>query len=154
MNIAKLVKSSVALILMAAVLLLTSACKKEKAQPEAKPALQGDWKELNLSAGLERLISFRSDKSFSMVVVNLVTPSVMMNTYTGTYTVTNGNVKVNITEEKVTQDKVVVSTKAVNMTLYDNGTYTVENNVLTLKYTTYPADAPVNTEAKFKRLLE
>jgi len=154
MNIAKLVKSHLSLVVLAVVLVSASACKKDKTQPVQKPALQGDWKELSLSAGMERIISFRSDKSFSMVVVNLVTPSVMMNTYTGTYTVTNGNVKVNITEEKVTQDKVVVSTKAVNLTLYDNGTYTVENNVLTLKYTTYPADAPVNTEAKFKRLLE
>jgi len=154
MTIAKFLKLNLVLVLMAAILLSASACKKDKAQPELKPALQGDWQELSLSAGMERLISFRSDKSFRMVLVSKIAPSIFISTYTGTYTLNNDHVQVKLTDERVTKDNVLVSTAAVNMNLYDKGTYKVEDNVLTLKYITYPADAPVNTEAKFKRRIE
>jgi len=139
---------------MAVILIGTSACKKNNAQPDTKPPLYGDWKELNLNAGLERIVSFGSNDSFKLTVVNSTVPSIVISTYTGTYIVKNDNVEVKVNQEVVTKDKVVISTTAVNSSLFDKGTYKVENNVLTLKYITYPADAPVNTEATFKRFIE
>jgi hypothetical protein len=154
MRITKLLKYKFSLLAIIILLISASACKKDKTQPEVRPALYGDWQELSLNAGFQRIISFRSNNSFKMDVVNLIPPSVIISTYTGTYTLKNDSVKVNVTEEKVVKDKVLVSNAAVSINLYDKGAYRVENNVLTLKYITYPADAPVNTEAKIRRLLE
>lgn len=154
MKIAKTVKSRLVLSLMAVLIVMTIACKKDKAQPATpKPALQGDWQELSLSAGLERNISFRSDKSFRMDMVSRIGTSYTVSTYTGTYTLADDKVEVKLTEERTTKDNVPVSSAAINTILYEKGTYKVENNTLTLKYITYPADAPVNTEATFRRRL-
>jgi hypothetical protein len=38
-----------------------------------------------------------------------------------------------------------------NGEIYENATFSISGDTLTLKYTTYPADAPVSTTARFKR---
>jgi hypothetical protein len=77
--------------------------------------------------------------------------TITASTYTGTFMVKNDSLKANITEEKVTQNNVFISSRALNFNVFEKGTYSVSNNRLIVKYITYPADAPVITEATFQR---
>jgi len=153
MTITKLIKANLGLVLMAVVLLSAVACKKDKAKPEPKLALHGEWQELGLSAGLERNLYFSSDNGFKMDVIDRISPSNVINTYTGSYTLVNDSVKVKITKKQTIKDNMLVSSEVVDNDLFEKGTYQVEGNVLTLKYITYPADAPAKTEIKYRRRL-
>jgi len=152
MKIAKLLRASAGFVLMAVILISAAGCKKSKTQPDSSNLLYGSWYETNLAAPIGRSIYFDSNNKFTTTIAqNGVNPSVSI--YTGTYMVKNDSLRANITEEKVMQNNVLISTKAININLYDKGTYSISNNKLTIKYITYPADAPVSTEATFQRQL-
>ncbi|MFC2138445.1 hypothetical protein ACFLTE_09745 [Bacteroidota bacterium] len=43
-------------------------------------------------------------------------------------------------------------TSDITQVLFENCTYNVNNDILTLNYTTYPADAPVDTERQYTKI--
>lgn len=154
MKITKLVQIFACFALTALLLIIAAGCKKSKNQPNNTNSLYGGWYEINTGANFQRTIYFEPGTSkFTMIIAQSGANPVTVSTYTGTYVAKNDSLKANITEEKVMQNNVIISTKLTNISLYEKGTYGISNNKLTLKYITYPADAPVNTEATFQRQL-
>lgn len=58
-----------------------------------------------------------------------------------------------ITEQAEKQSSGSVTTTPVNINWFDKGKFNIKNFVLTINYKTYPADAPVDTESKFNKII-
>lgn len=72
----------------------------------------------------------------------------------GKYSISDDKLKVNITSEvEISRDGKVIKTTPNNYTLFDDGRFSIVRDVLTLNYTTYPADAPVATIRKYNKIL-
>jgi hypothetical protein len=136
-------------------LLITGACKKDKKPPIPEPAktLFGSWSVTVPDANFSRSLNFGGNGTFNTTLTYYDKGQISYTSYTGTYLTKGDSLKVTITE--MTQqdpNKPLVKTPS-NVKLYDNSTFKLDGNLLTLKYITYPADAPVITEAKFHRQL-
>jgi hypothetical protein len=133
--------------------LITGACKKEK-KPVTEPVknLVGGWVDISQTANFETHLNFGGLGEFTYTLVHYGNPTTQTS-YTGTYITKGDSLKVTIKEmaEQNGQNPVVKTPS--NVKLYDNATFTLDANLLTLKYITYPADAPVLTEFKFHRQL-
>jgi len=72
----------------------------------------------------------------------------------GKYSISGDRLMVNISSslEKSSTGKIITNTP-INYVLFENGKFNIDNRVLTINYTTYPADAPVPTVAKFNQLI-
>ena len=154
MKITNLVRTSIGFALMAVVVTLAAGCKKSQNQPSVDNSLYGGWAEINTGANSQRSIYLEPNANkFIMNIPEFGVNTTTVSTYTGTFTVKNDSLKAYITEEKVTQNNVPISSRALNFNVFEKGTYSISNNRLTVKYISYPADAPVLSEATFQRQL-
>lgn len=129
-------------------LISLAACKKERDEAPAH-TLVGQWYETNLT-GLVRSLQFTNDNKFGFTSGDQAGNATR---YFGTYELRGDSMKVAITE-KVTQEAGKPSVKTPsNQALYEKATFKVSVDTLTLKYITYPADAPVITTVKFQRAI-
>lgn len=131
--------------------ILITSCKKSISEPEGKTdILTGAWQEVGLSGGFSRLVIFEPGGGFTLKASDKVGLSV---TLKGKYSIENNNLKVNVTEETTRQDNGTMLKKAVNVELYERGKFSIANTVLTINCITYPADAPVDTEFKYNKII-
>jgi hypothetical protein len=132
--------------------MLASACKKDKNEPAKK--LYGQWEETGLSNVGSRSLSITKDSIYLNIWIS--SGGVLSETVriSGAYQL-KGDSLITSAKERVESKSngQVISRKPVTGKMYEKATYKVEDNKLTINYTTYPADAPVATTANFRRLL-
>lgn len=136
------------LILGVLLVLGLGACKKDHNE-KTDTKLTGSWMELELS-GVTRRITFNSDKSFNLLIGYPVAGGSMVK---GSYVTKGANLKIQV--EEIVEDLPGQPTKVsgASSVLYDKATYIIKGDTLILNYTSYPADAPEATTAKFKRAI-
>ncbi|WP_316805409.1 hypothetical protein [Pedobacter nototheniae] len=140
---------------LAALLLVSSvfffACKKKNNEAPYEP-LKGIWEE-TLTGNYQRKLVFKEGGKFTMYLSNTNDANYLL-TLNGTYAINGENLTVNITEEVARQSNGTTVTTPLNQyNIFEKGTFSINNFLLTINYTTYPADAPVKTQAKFKRII-
>ena len=124
------------------------SCKKDRdVNPEN--LIKGNWEEMGLN-GLTRSLNFTKDKSFFLTIVLNDGSSIR---FIGTYQIQGDRLKITTTEKLEQEPGKPVQRTPTNYTLYENATFSIVGDILNLNYTSYPADAPVNTPAKFRRLI-
>ncbi|ETZ22797.1 hypothetical protein [Pedobacter sp. V48] len=125
-----------------------TSCEKDREAP-SESALVGDWQELDLT-GFVRSVKFTNKNEFQFSTGN---NEGYATKYTGTYQILSDSLKIE-TKEMLSQDpgKPAVKT-ATTFELYEKATFSISGDILTLKYITYPADAPVTTTAKFRKAI-
>jgi len=130
--------------------LLFLACGKKKLPEKQLPennTLEGQW--LELSTENQRRLVFTNDGKFVMFTSDGKGYSMRIN---GNYSKKGDSLKVHVFEQLEKQsDKELVKTE-LNSELFERAIYSIKGPELTLKYITYPADAPVETELKLKRV--
>ncbi|WP_214228308.1 hypothetical protein [Pedobacter sp. B4-66] len=124
-----------------------SSCKKNKnVQPENP--INGNWEEMGLD-GLKRSVNFTKHNTFFLTIAYNDGAS---SKFIGTYQVKGDKLNVTITENLEQKLGKPVERISTNYALYEKATFSVAGDTLKLNYISYPADAPVNTLAKFRRL--
>jgi len=133
-------------VLLLSLSLCFTSCKKgNEADPENP--LVGTWTELDLTAA-SRSISFTKDKVFNLSIGYSNGGGTLIS---GTYNLEGDRLKTKSLEMREQQPGMNVVKSAANGEIYENATFSISGDILTLKYTTYPADAPVSTTARFKK---
>jgi hypothetical protein len=134
-------------------LLILSGCKKEKkTQPETFNTILGGWYETPITVSISRNLNFGSDGTFIMTIANYGTPTSVIK-FSGTFKIKGDSLLVTIKEKSIREGNNPATTTPANDKLYESAKFNVNDSILTLNYTTYPADAPVSTQAKFRRQL-
>lgn len=120
------------------------ACDKERSYEHP---LVGEWREMDLS-GVFRTVIFTNDQKFHVVIADMHGYATI---YLGSYQLDGDKLKM-FTQEMVNSEprKPAVKT-ASNVPLYENATFSIAGDILTMNYISYPADAPVSTTAKFRK---
>lgn len=127
------------------------SCKKDTTEGKTD-VLTGAWEEVPQKAYSKRLL-FESGGKFSMQVRDKDNQYWSL-VISGNYSVSSDNLSVTTTNETVKSSAgTVVSTNLINYKLFENGKFSIDNFILTLNYTTYPADGPVPTTSKFNKLI-
>jgi len=126
------------------------SCKKNAEENLPKDALTGAWQEI--ATGYNRVLIFDPGNKITILVrmSQNVDWSLKL---TGKYTVDGDNLTAKITEQTERQSSGALITTPVNFQWFDKGKFSVKNFVLTINYKTYPADAPVDTESKFNKII-
>ncbi|MEN0052153.1 MAG: hypothetical protein AAGC65_00720 [Mucilaginibacter sp.] len=151
MKTPKPLKQRMLLGMLMAGLLIMSGCKKEKSDTDQLNKVVGNWKETSSEENISRTLQFSKDGSFVMTFISQQVTPVYTLKFSGLFKIKGDSLKVTLKQQSAQQgDQQPVITPA-NGLLYDKAIYNVTNAVLTLKYVTYPADAPVATEAKFQK---
>jgi len=140
--------NSCSLIVLFSVMLLS--CKKNVPENLIKDELTGVWQEM--SAGYNRVLIFEAGNKITIQLKNSQYADWHIK-LTGKYVINGDNLQVNITEQSEKQSQGSVVTSPVNIRWFDNGKFNIKNSVLTINYQTYPADAPVDTESKFNKVI-
>ena len=134
------------LLLMLSVLFVS--CKKKN--DVKTDALTGAWSETPQQS-YDRRIIFNTDGKFSLQVLGPDGyPQLTLN---GKYIIKGDSLTVTIMENLEKQGAGKVVKTVTNYNIFEKGTFSVKDNVLTLNYLTYPADAPVLTQSKFNQIL-
>lgn len=121
-----------------------SSCKKDEA---SSPALIGEWKEMELG-DVTRTLTFKKDQSFEFSVKY---KDDIHTVVTGTYETKGNTLEVLALQIQTYQSDQTLVKESTSLQLYEDATFSISKDVLTLQYTTYPADAPMPTTAKFQR---
>lgn len=151
MKTPKLIKRSMLISLLIGGLLIIGSCKKEKNQTDLLNDVIGNWKETPVTDNVSRTVQFSKDGTIVMTFINQQPAPVFTLKFSGTFKIKGDSLKVTLKEQSAQdgdQQPVITPTNAL---LYDKATFNVTNSILTLKYVTYPADAPLATEAKFQK---
>lgn len=128
------------------------ACKKDEVSSKAKDVLSGAWAETPENTYCSQLF-FGNDGYFALRLKDS-TRTYWGRSLVGKYSISEDRLKVNITNEVETDlNGKMTSNASVNRTLFDDGKFTVNHTVLTIDYTTYPADAPMPTTKKYNKIL-
>jgi hypothetical protein len=122
---------------------LASGCKKNKpAEPKIDSKIVGLWMDTPA-----RILDFRSNGKFSL---QIITDS--YTTLYGTYSIQGDSIKVKIKSQEVrTGTSPGLKTNVPEYTLYEKGTFEVNDEKLKLNYISYPFDAPVETSVTLTR---
>nr|WP_121269507.1 hypothetical protein [Pedobacter schmidteae] len=148
------IKTKLALALLFVTLLFTvvTACKKDKSKtPEDASGIVGTWLPSTEMNSFQRL-EFASGGKVTVYIQNQ--DGQTLTVLYGTYGIKADQLKVKITHHwEMTDGKPGVKKAIGPYELYENGTFSIKDNILTLKYTIAPADAPIQTEAKFTRAI-
>ncbi|MBD1364580.1 hypothetical protein IDJ77_12240 [Mucilaginibacter sp. ZT4R22] len=126
-----------------------SSCKKSE---EAKPSIIGGWFQQSVDGTAVRSVSFRQGGEFQATfgTYNNTTPGLSTYTiYSGTYTVKGDSLLTNISTVSVQENGGTPVVSPTTQKLYEHATFSVTTETLTINYDTYPADAPVRTQAVF-----
>jgi hypothetical protein len=145
-------KRSMLYSLLIGSLLIIGGCKKENNQTDALNNLLGDWRETPVMDSTSRTLHFSKDGTFATVFTYHGTPGAVLKS-SGTFKIKGDSLLVTVKEKSIQGANEPAVVNQVTESFYDNATFNVTNSILTLKYTTYPADAPVATEAKFQKQL-
>ncbi|MEO7214421.1 hypothetical protein [Mucilaginibacter sp.] len=143
-------------LLVAFIAISISSCKKSGNYTKS---LIGNWNEPAMPSGFRRNLVFYSDGTFTAAFTTYPSPLsggisfTITTSYSGTFTVKGDSLLTNITTMAEQENTSTPVTSPSTQKLYEYATFKVSGNTLMLKYTTYPADAPVATEAKFTRVL-
>lgn len=131
--------------------LFFGACKKDKDnEPEQTDVLTGVWSEATQQNSTV-FLQFKGPNLFSRTVRTDTGYELIS---IGTYTISGTSLAVNITQTQEKAPTGSIIKTAVNYQLFEKATFSIANRtLLTVSYTTYPADAPVVTEVKFNRVL-
>ena len=145
----KLLSISGLLMLLSLVMI---SCKKDKTPAGPKDALTGSWEEVPQKAYSRRLL-FGEGGNFSMQIRDQDNQYWSIEVI-GKYTISGDQLIVNTSSnlEKSSTGKIISNTP-INYVLFDKGKFSINQQVLTINYTTYPADGPVATAAKFSQLI-
>ncbi|WP_421942838.1 hypothetical protein [Pedobacter sp.] len=134
-------------------LLLTisiASCKKSKSEPEGKTdVLTGAWQEAGLT-GVGRRLVFKPGGGFTM---EIWTSNYKSGEVNGVYKIDGDNLTVNINEDVEINSAGNATKRNVNRQLFEKGKFSITNTMLTIKCITYPADAPVETEFKYGKIM-
>ncbi|RNL54527.1 hypothetical protein [Pedobacter jejuensis] len=144
-------KISNTLIVLILFTLSFSSCKKPGKDVLSRDALTGAWEELPTQSTSRTLIFEPGGKFTSKLKMKGSNDWFIM--VSGTYATDADNVIVNITEEQERDASGKITKTPVNFRYFDKGKFNIQNFVLTIDYKTYPADAPVDTQAKFNKIL-
>ncbi|OOQ61710.1 hypothetical protein BC343_01150 [Mucilaginibacter pedocola] len=139
-------------LFMAFLTVSLGSCKKNDGPNES---IVGIWKEPASPTGYVRSVVFKSDGTF-LASFNYYAPDPSNNTtieFDGRYSVKGDSLITGVTKiaDKNKDGTTYPAVQPANHPLYEFATFRVNTNVLTINYTTYPADAPVATEVKFNR---
>ncbi|RFZ81133.1 hypothetical protein DYU05_20450 [Mucilaginibacter terrenus] len=138
--------------------LLAASCKKENSNPVKSSAttLEGTWLKIDESPGSTITnLQFYGGNQFQMIFVQLDasqqsnTPKYQLN-LRGTYRIDGNKLAITISQKIETNGTNTPVVTPSSEKVFENATYNVSDHTLTLNYTTYPADAPVATQAKFR----
>lgn len=131
---------------------VTISCKKDKTSAGSPDVLTGGWEEVPQKAYSRRL-SFSLGGKFSMQIRDQ-SNQYWSSEVIGQYSISGDRLIVNISSnlEKSSTGKIITNTP-INYVLFENGKFNIDNHVLSVNYTTYPADAPIPTVAKFNQLI-
>ena len=124
------------------------SCKKD--DKVEKDVLNGAWVETPLQT-YNHPLRFESDGRFAMEYLH--PDGSAKTTFNGKYLIKGDSLKVNIQEMLEQQGSGTVVRTPANSVMFEKGTFSIRDNVLTINYITYPADAPVQTQSKFKAIL-
>lgn len=142
-------KHALQFLVCTALSLTLFSCKKDK---NPSSTILGEWYE-KLPASTERHIHFYGD-SVKFLIIDYSKPAVTPTTeLKGTFIVKGDHLNINITETVSRENNKVISRAPFTGKIYENATFTVNDDKLTLNYTSYPADAPVASTTIFKRIL-
>lgn len=134
-------KKSIVLPALVCCLMALGACKKNS-ENGIQHELVGKWNQIDLG-GHQTRIGFTKKLGFEFVA----SPNDQPNAGTvllGSYAVDGNKLLIKVDKKDTSP----------NEQLYENATYSIKNDTLTLNYTSYPADVPVPSVAKFKKLLD
>jgi hypothetical protein len=144
-------------LLLSVIFIGNSSCKKSV---NATKSLLGDWYEQANPAGFSRGLNFGSDGSFSARFTAFPAPlsgggtsELTTTTFAGTYQVKGDSLLTKITTMTVNQNNIGSVVTPSIQKVFEYATFKVNNGKLTINYTTYPADAPVPTQATYVRFL-
>ena len=129
---------------------LLISCKKNGTENLPKDELTGVWSEM--STGYTRVLIFEPGNRITIQIKNSQNADWHIK-LTGKYVINGDNLDVNITEQSEKQSQGSVVTSPVNIRWFDSGKFNIKNFVLTINYITYPADAAVDTESKFNKII-
>jgi len=124
------------------------SCKKS--DKDEKDVLNGAWIETPLQ-NYSRTLRFESGGRFAMEYHH--TDHSVKTTLNGNYVIKGDSLKVNIQEMLEQQSSGTVVRTPANSVMFEKGTFSIRDKVLTINYITYPADAPVQTQLNFKAIL-
>jgi len=123
-----------------------ASCKKDKSSP-SDSQLIGEWQEMGLD-GINRSLKFKDDQTFHFSIDDKSGDRTVIS---GTYRTEGNSLEVLAQEMELHQPNQSPIRQSYQNQLYENATFEISKNVLTLNYTSYPADAPFPTTAKFQR---
>lgn len=133
------------------IILLASACKKDKVQPDVEVnTLRGTWKERETTPDFNRYLKLTQDSIF--LIYKPINTLNEESYFSGTYAIKGDSLKADFNELITKRDNKLISKVKIYGQVLDNATFRVNNNILTLKYVTYPADAPMVTRATFDKV--
>lgn len=133
------------------VILLASACKKDKVQPDVDyNTLQGTWRNETTVPGSSSLLKITKDSIFITSRYTVGTDNEVQ--YNGTYKTKGDSLQTQFTETTFKQNNVVISKTTVNFQIFNKATFIVNDNMLVIKYLTYPAEAPVVTKNTYVKI--
>ncbi|MDN3547691.1 hypothetical protein [Mucilaginibacter aquaedulcis] len=154
MKTSKLIKQGIFFTFLICGLLIIHGCKKDKKQKEQElDSIIGSWMNPQTTESIFQTVHFMSDGTFSSTTTFNSENPATVSTTSGTFKTKGDSLFVAIKELSERKGNKTPVKTTVNYKLYDNATFDVTNSILTLRYTTYPADAPVATEVKFQRQL-
>ncbi|MCZ4222149.1 hypothetical protein [Pedobacter rhodius] len=146
--ITKIFSTCALLVLLS--LTLVSCKKKNKEMNLPVDALTGTWQEI--TTGYNRVLIFEPGGKITILIKNSQYADWHIK-LTGKYIINEDNLSATITEQSEKQSSGSVITNPVNIRWFDQGKFNIKNFVLTVNYKTYPADAPVDTESKFNKIV-
>jgi hypothetical protein len=136
------------MLLMLSALLFS--CKKKDNEFKKSDELTGSWYETSRQTYIRRL-NFQPGGKFAMDILG--TDSKVQTTLNGRYVINGNTLSVTSFEIVETQPSGKVVTTKMEDKLFDKATFNIKNLVLTIDYVSYPADAPVPTQATFNKIL-
>lgn len=161
----KKIDSCFKLMLFFTILVISAACKKDEVvePPEINIDLLGDWVYvINLASGGHYLyeLSFKNDGTFTEKSSAYGTYEEQDENELSGWFIRTGNFETHKNNLYCTFTKVVSwdsfyggepETSDITGMIFENCTFTIQNNILELNYITYPADAPVLTVRQYHR---
>jgi hypothetical protein len=131
-------------------LLITGACKKDKKETDPTKALLGTWVDSDQPSYRTQL-SFNGSGQYTYTLLLRDNGKISSTSYSGNYTIKADSLKIDI-HEKIEQDQNAQIVKTPdNTNFFEKATFTIKDNILSIKYISYPTDGPSLAERKFHR---
>ena len=144
-------KNALQLIAIMGLLIITcSSCKKTTYPAPQNVNISGSWVEPPTQI-LSRKLEFGGTGVFKNYITIKDNNNTELTIYTGSYQLNGDKLTVSVTEKLYQRNTEPAVKTAVNFSLFEQCTYSVNERVLVLNYISYPADAPVATKMTLLR---